>query len=95
MRLDRHRARIAAPVVACLLASGFLGLGQGSDNLANADGRWPAAVPASFSNGAAWKTGSLSERRAYVLGVTDGLRLAAVFERAGVDLGQSGSAYSR
>ena len=49
---------------------------------ARGDGRWPAAFPASAWTGATWQEATAAERQSYVLGITDGLRLAAVFNRA-------------
>jgi hypothetical protein len=54
---------------------------------ARGDGRWPASFPASFWSGATWQEATAAERRSYVLGITDGLRLAAVFNAAQVNLG--------
>jgi len=53
---------------------------------ARGDGRWPASFPASFWTGASWQAATAPERRSYVLGITDGLRLAAMFNRAQVNL---------
>ena len=53
---------------------------------ARGDGRWPASFPASFWTGASWQAATAPERRSYVLGITDGLRLAAVLNRAQVNL---------
>ena len=53
---------------------------------ARGDGRWPAGFPASFWTGATWQEATVAERRSYVLGIADGLRLAAVFNPAQVDL---------
>ena len=44
---------------------------------ARGDGRWPAGFPASVWTGATWQEATVAERRSYVLGITDGLRLAA------------------
>src|SRR5258705_6777609 len=49
-------------------------------------GRWPAGFPGSFWTGATWQEATAAERRSYVLGITDGLRLAAVFTPAQVNL---------
>jgi len=49
-------------------------------------GRWPAGFPASAWTGTTWQEATVAERRSYVLGITDGLRLAAVFNRAQVNL---------
>jgi hypothetical protein len=57
---------------------------------ARGDGRWPATFPASFWSGATWHEATAAERRSYVLGITDGLRLAALLDRAQVDLGPVG-----
>jgi hypothetical protein len=51
------------------------------------NGRWPARFPASSWSGATWQEASAAERRSYLLGITDALRVAAVFERAQVNLG--------
>ena len=53
---------------------------------ARGDGRWPASFPASFWTGASWQEATAPERASYVLGITDGLRLAAVLNRAQVNL---------
>ena len=53
---------------------------------ARGDGRWPAGFPASVWTGATWQEATVAERRSYVLGITDGLRLAAVFTPAQVNL---------
>jgi hypothetical protein len=53
---------------------------------AHGDGRWPASFPASFWTGARWQHATAQERRSYVLGIIDGLRLAAVLNRAQVNL---------
>lgn len=53
---------------------------------ARGDGRWPAGFPASVWTGATWQEATVAERRSYVLGITDGLRLAAVFHPAQVNL---------
>lgn len=53
---------------------------------ARGDGRWPASFPASFWTGATWQEATAPERRSYILGITDGLRLAAVLNRAQVNL---------
>jgi hypothetical protein len=53
---------------------------------AHGDGRWPAGFPASVWTGATWQEATVAERRSYVLGITDGLRLAAVFNPAQVNL---------
>ena len=53
---------------------------------ARGDGRWPAGFPASVWTGATWQEATAAERRSYVLGITDGLRLAAVFTPAQVNL---------
>ena len=53
---------------------------------ARGDGCWPAGFPASVWTGATWQEATAAERRSYVLGLTDGLRLAAVFNRAQVNL---------
>ena len=53
---------------------------------ARGDGRWPAGFPGSFWTGATWQEATVAERRSYVLGITDGLRLAAVFTPAQVNL---------
>ena len=53
---------------------------------ARGDGRWPAGFPASVWTGATWQEATAAERRSYVLGITDGLRLAAVFNQAQVNL---------
>ena len=53
---------------------------------ARGDGRWPPGFPASFWTGATWQEATAAERRSYALGITDGLRLAAVLDRAQVDL---------
>jgi len=54
---------------------------------ARGDGRWPPGFPASFWTGTTWQEATAAERRSYALGITDGLRLAAVLDRAQVDLG--------
>jgi hypothetical protein len=51
------------------------------------DERWLAGLPASVWTGATWQDATAAERRSYVLGLTDGLRLAAVFNPAQVNLG--------
>jgi hypothetical protein len=55
---------------------------------ARGDGPWPAKFPASFWTGATWQEASTTaaERRSYVLGITDGLRLATVFTPVQVNL---------
>jgi hypothetical protein len=53
---------------------------------ARGDGRWPASFPASLWTRASWQEATAPERQSYVLGITDGLRLAAVFNRAQVNL---------
>jgi hypothetical protein len=53
---------------------------------ARGNGCWPAGFPASVWTGATWQEATAVERRSYVLGITDGLRLAAVFNRAQVNL---------
>jgi hypothetical protein len=53
---------------------------------ARGDGPWPAGFPASFWTGATWQEATVAERWSYVLGITDGLRLAAVFNPAQVNL---------
>jgi len=53
---------------------------------ARGDGRWPADFPTSVWTGATWQEATVAERRIYVLGITDGLRLAAVFNQAQVNL---------
>jgi hypothetical protein len=53
---------------------------------ARGDGRGPAGFPASVWTGATWQEATVAERRSYVLGITDGLRLAAVFHPAQVNL---------
>src|SRR5262249_13836459 len=50
------------------------------------DGRWPAGFPGSFLAGATWQKATVAERRSYVLGITDGLLLAAVVNLAPVHL---------
>jgi hypothetical protein len=52
---------------------------------ARSDGRWPAGFPASVWTGATWQEATAAERQSYVLGLTDGLRLAAVFHPAQVN----------
>ena len=54
---------------------------------ARGDGRWPAGFPGSFWTGATWQEATAAERRSCILGITDGLRLAAVFNPAQVNLG--------
>src|SRR5262249_58161972 len=49
-------------------------------------GRWPAGFPASAWTGTTWQKATVAERRRYVLGITDGLRPAAVVNRAQVHL---------
>ena len=53
---------------------------------ARGDGRWPAGFPASVWTGATWQEATVAEHRSYVRGITDGLRLAAVFTPAQVNL---------
>jgi hypothetical protein len=53
---------------------------------ARSDGCWPAGFPASVWTGATWQEATAAERWGYVLGLTEGLRLAAVFNRAQVNL---------
>src|SRR5262245_20253571 len=53
---------------------------------ARGDGRWPAGFPASVWTTATWQEAPAVERRSDVLGLTDGLRLAAVFNPAQVNL---------
>jgi hypothetical protein len=53
---------------------------------ARGDGCWSTCFPASVWTGATWQEATMAERRSYVLGITDGLRLAAVFNRAQVNL---------
>jgi hypothetical protein len=53
---------------------------------AGGDGRWPARFPASFWTSATWQEATAAERRSYILGITAGLRLAAVFNQAQVNL---------
>jgi hypothetical protein len=53
---------------------------------ARGDERWPAGLPASVWTGATWQEATAAERRSYLLGLADGLRLAAVFNPAQVDL---------
>src|SRR2546426_11686946 len=45
-------------------------------------GRWPAGFPASAWTGTTWQEATVAERRRYILGITDGLPLAAGFNRA-------------
>jgi hypothetical protein len=54
--------------------------------VARGDGRGPAGFPASFWTGPTWQEATVAERQSYVLGLTDGLRLAAVFNPAQVNL---------
>ena len=53
---------------------------------ARGDGRWPAGFPASVWTGATWQEATAAERRSYVLGITDGLRLAALFNHAQINI---------
>jgi hypothetical protein len=66
-------------VVSAAAVAGTLG--------APGNGRWPSGFPANFWSAATWQEASPAERQSYVRGITDGLRMAAVFERAQVDLG--------
>ena len=45
--------------------------------------RWALAgrLSSELLTGATWQEATVAERRSYVLGITDGLRLAAVFNR--------------
>ncbi len=54
---------------------------------ARGDGRGPASLPASVWTSATCQEATAAERRSYILGITDGLRLAAMFNPAQVNLG--------
>lgn len=50
-------------------------------------GRGRSGLSASISTGAIWRDSTSEARQDYILGITDGLRLAVVFDRARVDRG--------
>jgi hypothetical protein len=54
---------------------------------ASGNGRWPSESRGNPWSGETWQVASPAERQSYVRGITDGLRVAAMFERAQVDRG--------
>lgn len=81
--MSKKAVRKRSTIVAILLivASATVGTADAED------GRGSGSFPASLGSGTSWREAMPAERRSYILGITDGLRLAAVFDRAEVDLG--------
>ena len=85
--MQRTRTKQCAAVGILVIAAAAMVVVTAGMAGARGDGRWPATSPASFWSSATWHEATAAERRSYVLGITDGLRLAAVLDRAQVDLG--------
>src|SRR5262245_53886568 len=78
MRLEWRRTTRSA-----VLAAAILTLVSRGDNPAMAGSN--PGVPASSWTAATWQDSTLEERRGYVRGLTEGLRLATALDRARVD----------
>jgi hypothetical protein len=56
-----------------------------SGDVGHATAGYGPGFPASSWTGTTWRDSTPEERRGYILGITDGLRLATVFDRAEVE----------